>query len=156
MGNKRLIRRALICLAGVVVLCLAPLCFGETVIVRVLGEADGEPLVRQAVTVRLHYGNKTTVVHELTDFSGEATIDLSRIKPEALSVSVKLDTDYYSCTCRVKADTDTVLSKGLARDGHGKSLKLFNDAPKEIIFLARPASIRKRLIYVLAGSQPPR
>src|SRR6266516_7394855 len=118
------------------VLCLAQLCFAETVVVRVLSEADGEPLVGQAVTARLIYADKATVVHEMTDFAGEATIDLSRIKPQSLSVSVKLDLEDYSCPCRATADTDTVLRAGLARDGHGHSLKLVTDAPKEIIFFA--------------------
>ena len=58
MGTKRLIRRALIGLAGVAMLCLSSLCFGEIVIVRVLSEADRLPLAGLDVTARLRYADK--------------------------------------------------------------------------------------------------
>ena len=153
MGTHRIIRPSLKCLAFLLVLCLTPLCFGESVVVRILSEVDGEPLADQAVTARLLYGNKTEVLHLETNSGGEAFIEMPKEKPQSLNVSVKVSLDDYSCTCRILADTDTVLREGVATDGHGRSLKLVTQAPKQIIFLARPASIRKRMIYLFAGSR---
>src|SRR5208282_1693342 len=144
MANQPILARPLNCLALFLVLCLAPLCFGESVIVQVLGK-DGQPIPNQDVTFGFRHEKLSPPVvrTERTDRNGEARIVLPQLKPKTLDVEVNFTLSDMRCSCRAHADTETVLREGLqivSRSRGFRSPAPDHPTPGHIVFVARPAS----------------
>jgi hypothetical protein len=156
VATKQFIQRALKGMAVLAVLCLGTLCFGETVVVRVISGVEGLPLSGQPVTMQLRYGKTATeeahtiLLRYTTDFSGEAEFPLPLAKPQALNVDVKFEAKGLRCSCRVLTETETVLREGLtvANPAHGsKTPAVVKPRPGQIVFIARPSSFLQKVIY---------
>ena len=145
MANQRILLRPLNCLAVSLVLCLTPLCFAESVVVQVLGN-DKQPVPHQEVTLELRYETlgRPTVRNQSTDLKGEARIELPEgFRSKSLAVEVNFTPDDQHCSCRVRADVDTVMREGLTvvTPAHGsKSAEPIQPTPGHIIFVAQPAT----------------
>ncbi len=114
------------------VLCLAPLCFGEMMVVKVLNGSDGAPVVRK------------------TDSSGEARFPMPEVKPETLGVEVHFTARGLHCSCRVQTQTETVVREGLIvspRIRHPKTPSAIQASPGNIVFVARPTSFLEKVLY---------
>lgn len=159
MENPRFLLRATKYLAIFVLLLLAPLCFaecprcfGDSVVVQVLAN-DGQPVPEQTVTFELRYKklDYTMVKNQRTDSNGEARIQLPpAARPESLAVDVNFTPDDLHCSCRVHADTETVMLKGLTVDGRPRNVKLsapVPSAPGRIIFVARPSTHWEKVLF---------
>ena len=158
MATKRFIQRALKGMAVIAVLCLGPLCFAESVVVRVVN-MNGEPLGEQPVTMQLRYGKTATgedriiVLRYITDLSGEADFQLPLAKPQALGVDVQFAAKGLHCSCRVVTQTDTVIREGITvvHRAHGSKTSptspTIQPRPGQIVFIARPASLFQKVMY---------
>lgn len=144
MANPRILLRTLNCLAVVLALCLCPLCFGESVIVRVLNGSDGKPVADQFVTMQLHFAKPGTMMtlNVKTDDKGEARFQLPNLTPESLEVELELSHAGLHCPHHVFSSTESVMHQGLmiAARVHGSKLSApIQTAPGHIVFVAQPS-----------------
>ena len=137
-------------LTPALVLCLAPLCFGEMMVVKVLNGSDGAPVSDQFVTVEFRSGKTATVDVRKTDSSGEARFPMPEVKPETLGVEVHFTARGLHCSCRVQTQTETVVREGLIvspRIRHPKTPSAIQAGPGNIVFVARPTSFLEKVLY---------
>jgi hypothetical protein len=152
MANRQIFLRAVQSLALLLVLCLCPLCFGESVVVQVLHGRDGTPVPDQLVTMQLRFANATSVMalNSRTDSNGEAHFRLPPATPETLEVEVNFAPNALHCSCRVLANTETVMREGLIVAGRTRGYKLSSPiqaTPGHIVFVARPAVLLEKVLF---------
>jgi hypothetical protein len=140
------------CLAILLVLCLGPLCFGESVVVQVLNGRDGTPVPDQFVTMKLRNANATTMValNSRTDANGEARFQLPQTLPTALDVEVALTQPGLHCPSHLLGNTERVMHDGLmvAARMHGSKLSApIQTAPGHIVFVARPSLLLEKVLF---------
>ena len=139
------------------VLCLAPLCFGQVIVVKLLNGADGSPVADKLVKVRLHYPKSVPadyvepLVVQHTGSDGEMRFFIPPdVKPQWLGIRVEFDERGFSCACRVETEPETVLRKGLVVDrriGNIKTSVPIEAQPAQVIFIARPRSFLGRVLF---------
>jgi hypothetical protein len=137
--------------AGSVLIWFGPLCFAQTVTVRVINGKNGSPLPRQNVTISLIYekGEKTPAKYSAqlnleTGNNGDTHFTLPEPPPAHLATSVRMDWSRWRCPCTLLDATQNVIQFGVVKaETSGKE----SGAPKpgEILFVARPLSLFYRL-----------
>lgn len=153
MANRRTLLRPLNCLALLLVLCLGPLCFSESVVVQVLNSRDGTPIPDQFVTMQLRNASAKTVMalNSRTDSNGKAHFLLPQTQPETLNVEVQLSAPALHCTCQTLVNTESVIREGLIvvsrRIRNSKLSAPVQPAPGHIVFLARPSSLLEKVLF---------
>ena len=153
MAKPSVMLRAGKCLALAIVLCLAPACFGELVVIKVLNGANGAGVANQLVTVQLRYakssGKRNDIQISRTDSDGELRFLVRDIRPESLEVNVQVEEKGLRCSCRVKTEPETVLRKGLvvSRGSLRKTAPAVEAQPAEIVFIARPSGFLEKMMY---------
>ena len=143
-------------LALAMVLCLAPLCFGESMVVKVLNGSDGGPVADQLVIVefrsKMSAGEETRkiLVRRVTDPSGEALIPVPLIKLEDLNIQVNFSAKGMHCSCRVQTEIETVIREGLIvphRARLAKTSHPIQAGPGHIVFVARESSLLEKIVF---------
>jgi hypothetical protein len=152
MANQRTFLRPLNCLALFLVLCLGPLCFGESVVVQVLNGMDGTPVRDQFVTMQLRNASAKTVMalNSRTDSNGKAHFLLPQTTPESLNVEVQLSAPALHCTCQTLVKTEAVIREGLVVSRRIRNSRLsapIQPAPGHIVFVARPSSLLEKVLF---------
>jgi hypothetical protein len=157
MATDRILLRALKGLAFLMVLSLAPLSFGQSVVVRILNVRDGQGIANRPVEVRLFYAktaydNSYNVVqHYETDAQGKVTVPMPLFNgPATIDVAIDVAPQTWHCSCHVFAKTDTVLKKGITATSGiraSRSAVAVERKPGSIVFLARPASFLEKAMY---------
>ena len=153
MAKPSVLLRAAKCLALAAVLWLAPSCFGELVVIKVLNGGNGAGVANQLVTVQLRYaksaGKPNDIQIQRTDSDGEMRFLVHDIRPESLDVKIDFDGKGLKCSCRVKAEPETVLREGLVvgRGSLPKNSPPIQAEPAHIVFIARPSSFLEKVMY---------
>jgi hypothetical protein len=150
MAIQPILLRPLHCLAIFLVLCLGPLCFGESVVVQVLNGRDGKPVPDVTLQLRFANATNTMVMNFRTDSNGEARFQLPQATPESLKVEVAFTSSGLHCPCRVLADAETVMRQGLTVARRARGSKLFapiQPAPGHIVFVARPVGRLESILF---------
>lgn len=153
MAKPSVMLRAGKCLALATVLWLAPACFGELVVIKVLNGANGAGVANQLVTVQLRYakssGKRNDIQIARTDSDGELRFLVREIRPESLEVNVQVEEKGLRCSCRVKTEPEAVLREGLvvSRGNLQKTAPAVEAQPAEIVFIARPSSFLVKMMY---------
>jgi hypothetical protein len=151
MANQPTVLHAPTCLAILVMLFLCPLCFAQSVTVRVV-DTTGQPISDQVVTAHFLFANPANdrAFNQRTDANGEALLQLPQPTPEAMDVEVGLVQTNLHCSCRVLAKTERVMREGLTIAGRTrgvKSSKPIPPTPGHIIFVARPPSLLEKVLF---------
>ena len=132
------------------VLLLCPVCFAQSVRVRVINGKDGRPLPKQAISVQFFYEKPAKVsppLHLETDSNGEAQFSIPEPTPAHLFVHVALTNEYWHCACGFMGDTETVVHKGVVEAPPKAPIAPANREPGQIVFVARPFTFVERLLY---------
>jgi hypothetical protein len=132
----------------------APLCFAQTIRIRVVNDKTGDSLQKQPVSIALFYdkSERTPATHDAglnleTDEKGESQFSLPEPAPAHLVAQVHLTSEYWHCGCSVLATTQDLIQKGIVGPRSSKSANPVKAEPKEILFLARPFTFFERLFY---------
>jgi hypothetical protein len=146
-------------LVFVLMACLGPPCYAQTVIVRVINANDGRPLKNQPVSLSLLYekGETTPAKYDpnlnlQTGANGEVGFVLPNPAPAHMAAQVRLTSEHWHCGCMVLAVTQDVTQKGIVDSAASasesrRSPALAKAVPGEILFVARPLSFWERLLY---------
>ena len=152
MAKQRMLLHAGKCLALALVLCIAPLCFGEIVVVKVVHGDSRGPVVNQLTTMELHYENPTPENHDRmlnrrTDADGEVRFELPASKPDSLGFQVDFNERGFKCPGRVLVDSATLMQKGLVVAHHTrKNSSSFEAHPGYDLFVASPSSRLEKIL----------
>jgi hypothetical protein len=153
---QRIILPAVKCLALLLVLSLAPLCFGESVVVEVLNGGNGQPVPGQVVTMSFHYAkvegakDHVVVVSRSTGEDGAALFAMPSGGPEILEIAVNLKAAFLHCSCRAVTSTESVTREGLMLSSRilgSKSSVPTPQKPGHVIFVARPAKLFEKVLF---------
>ena len=144
------------CLVTAILLSFSAACFGQTVTIRVINIANGNPLGNQPVAISLlHEGGSTDKpnLSLLTDANGEAEFELPKPPPPHFAVRVSLNDARWYCDCLALVTTEDVMQKGLltrSPDNEGtRTAPVLKQEPGEILFRARSTPWWVRLLYPL-------
>src|SRR6266403_4890281 len=131
-----------------------PLCFGQTIRIRVVNEKTGHPLPKQPISVTLLYekSEKTPAKYDAalnieTDEKGESQFSLPEPAPAHLAAQVHLTSEHWHCGCGVLMATQELIQKGIVGPRYNETANPLKAEPKEILFLARPFTFFERLFY---------
>ncbi len=134
----------------------APLCFGQTIRIRVVNDKTGHPLQKQPVSISMLYdkSERTSAKHDAnlnleTDEKGESQFSLPEPPPAHFAAQVHLPSEYWHCGCTVLANTQDLIQKGIVAPLSSKSANSVKAEPKEILFFAHPFTFFERLLYPL-------
>jgi hypothetical protein len=148
--EKRLLRYAF----WILVPWVTPLCFGQTIKIRVVNDKTGQPLPKQPISITLLYekGEKTPAKYDAalnieTDEKGESQFNLPEPAPAHLAAQVHLTSEHWFCGCSVLVTTQDLIQKGIAGPRPVKSGNPVKAEPKEIMFFAHPFTLLERLLY---------
>ena len=133
---------------------VAPLCFGQTIRIRVVNDKTGRPLPKQPISITLLYekGEKTPAKYDAalnieTDEKGESQFNLPKPAPAHLAAEVHLTSELWHCGCGVLVTTQDLIRKGIVGARSAESGNPVQAEPKEIMFFARPFTLFERLFY---------
>jgi hypothetical protein len=134
----------------------APLCFGQTIRIRVVDVQTGHP-PKATISISLLYdkSDKTpsqfdAVLNLKTDEKGESQFTLPEPAPAHLAAQVHLATGHWHCACMVLASTQDLIQNGIMDSPSSDSRdsrNLVKAEPKEILFLIRPYTFFERILY---------
>jgi hypothetical protein len=146
-------------LAFVLMACLGPPCYAQTVTVRVINANDHRPLRNQLVRVALLYDKGETTPQKFeaelsfqTDANGEAHFAFPEPPPAHIDVRVRVERGRWHCGCLLLAVTQDIMNRGIVESAASaneleRSPDLVKGVPGEIRFVVRPASFWERLLY---------
>lgn len=141
--------------ALILMLAVCPVCYAQSVRVRVVDGKNGHGLPKQAVSVQFLYekpAKASPPLHLETDSNGEAEFSIPEPSPAHLSVRVALTSEHWHCGCLMMADTEAVVHKGFL-EGMPAKTKVptppANAEPGYIVFVARPFTFAERLLHPL-------
>lgn len=144
------------------ILLLCPVCFAQSVTVRVINGKNGRALRKQAVSVQFFYEKPPGVSPPLnieTDSNGEAQFNLPDPIPPHLNVRVTLTSEHWHCACGLMANTETVVHKGVVEIAPEKtktSTALANPEPGHIdLFVIRGDICTKTMMRGLCAIANP-
>jgi hypothetical protein len=133
---------------------LAPLCFGQTIRIRVVNDKTGHALPKQPISITLLYekSEKTPAKYDATinietDEKGESQFSLPEPAPAHLAAQVHLTSEHWHCGCSVLVTTQDLIQKGIVGPRPNESGNPVKAEPKEVLFLARPFTFFERLFY---------
>jgi hypothetical protein len=146
-------------LTWLLLLWISPSCFGQVVRVRVVNGKNGQPLVKQHISISLQYragepqptkyGPRLSIE---TDANGVAHVSLPEPAPAHLSVSAHLTSEYWHCVCTTPPSVASkeLWQEGILVGGESGSPKAWaKAAPGELLFVARPFTFFERIFYPL-------
>jgi len=138
-------------------LWLCPLCFGQSVKIRVVNANDGHPLPKQNVSVVLVYdaGEKHPANYDAkldleTDGNGEVQFLLPQPAPVHFVAQVRLTSEHWHCKCLALVATQDLVQKGIVQTAGTelpKSATGSKAEPGVMLFAARPFTFLERMIY---------
>jgi hypothetical protein len=123
--------------------------------VRVLDSKDGHGLAKAAVSVQFlskTLGKASPSLQLQTDSNGETQFTIPEPRPDRLSVEITLNSGNWHCSCRLMADMEAILNKGILRSdapGNNASNTPLQAEPDYIIFVARPYDFFERFLAPL-------
>jgi hypothetical protein len=133
---------------------VTPLCFGQTIGIRVVNDKTGRPLPKQRISISLLYekGEKTPAKYDAvlnieTDEKGESQFNLPEPAPAHLAAAVHLTSEHWRCGCGVLVTTQDLIQKGILGPRSPASGNPVKAEPKEIMLFARPLTLFERLLY---------
>ena len=138
----------------VLMLWVCPVCFAQSVKVRVLDGKAGRGLPKLSISVQFLYekpASASTPLRLETDANGEAQFSIPEPAPAHLFVVVALTSEHWRCGCGFMGDTQTVVDKGFLSTfpTAAKPNTPVNSEPGYIVFVARPFTFVERLLYPL-------
>ncbi len=146
-------------LAWLFLLWISPACFGQVITIRVINGKNGQPLVKQPISIALEYRQSEPKPAKYdahlsleTDANGSVQVSLPNPAPVHLSVGAHLTSEYWHCIC---STPPSVITKEILQEGIvvGGGLGSFEDsrkvAPGELLFVARPFTFFERIFYPL-------
>jgi hypothetical protein len=107
--------------------CIGPACFGQTVKIHVVDSASEKPLMKQTVSISGITGKEDTqkqAEHKLltkpttpdlrlvTDINGDAQFELPKPAPANFYVRAELYERHWDCVCLVRVSTEELMQKG--------------------------------------------
>jgi hypothetical protein len=146
----------------VVAVSFGPICFGQTIKVRVVNGKTGHPLQKQPLSISLLYEKSEKepakyekVLNLETDSMGESQFDLPNPAPSHLGAVVHLTSEHWHCGCVVLVTTQDLVKKGVVsamqNANADASRPQVQAEPREILFVARPLTLFERLISPLVN-----
>lgn len=109
-------------------------CFASDITVRVVNQANNQPLKNLSVTVAFHSDKQEDhdkqdspasdkkLLTLTTDIQGEAHIPIPDPAPKQMSVSVDLSQNKWDCICYVSFSTEAIIQKGILEFVHERAL----------------------------------
>jgi hypothetical protein len=132
-------------------LLFSPVCFAQSVRIRVVNGKNGKALPKQPISVQFIYQRPPTVstpLHLETDPDGEAYFSIPQPSPAHLNVQVAPKSEYWHCACGMMAETQTVVLKGIVQIVRQKrDHPSLRPEPRYITFVLRPYSFGEVLLY---------
>jgi hypothetical protein len=129
----------------------------QLITIRVLNENNGEPLEKKKVSISMFYekgvmvpaGHPRNLVLE-TNVSGEVKFSLPEPVPAKLIAVVDLSKDHWQGSYMLFVNTQEVMQRGRIHSlsKSNKSVSYAKAGPGEILFLARPEKLSKRLFGI--------
>ena len=150
------------------VICFASPCFGQTLKIRVLNDANNSAVENQRISISGITGNVGSPDEErekllgkhlkpdlrlVTDAKGEARFDLPNPAPAYFYVRLELSASHWDCTCLVRVSTEEVTTTGLkvrsAYDQRRPGKRPIKPDQDEILFSLRPLPLWVRVLWPL-------
>lgn len=143
-------------------------CFGQTVCIRIVNEADKRPLENQQVLILgiTSFAAGKNVQREMTvkpikydlrlssDANGEAQFELPKPAPEYFYVRAVLSGPVWDCPCAVRVSTRELVQKGLTiRNAPAEAAHTrppIQPKPRQVLFSVRPTPLWERILYPIA------
>jgi hypothetical protein len=138
-----------------------PSCFAQEVTIHVINANDGHPLQNQEVKVNFLYdkGDKLPAKYDATlrdetDADGKAQFAFPEPAPAHTSVRILIDWGRWRCGCRVLANTQDILEKGIVESipDRRKLASSIKAKSGEIVVVARPLSLFWRVLFLFEKS----
>jgi hypothetical protein len=140
------------------ILCLCPICFAQTITIRVINIRNGDPLQKQQVSISIGYdkgeeapAKYDKIVNLETDIEGKAEYNLPEPPPRYVHFRVRLSSEYWHYAPVSTERTQELIQQGVVvstpQTKPRKSDFPIKVKPGEIIFLARPFTFFERLFY---------
>jgi|SRR5208282_1963102 len=146
--------------------CVNAVCFGQTVIIRIVNVTNESPVRNRPVYIWGISGRIASDVDErhklitqpispelrlVTDANGEAQFELPKPAPAYFYVRAVLSIPHWDCTCRARVSTEEVMHKGfMVRSPYAErtpATKTIQPEPGEVLFGLRPTPWWWRVLY---------
>jgi hypothetical protein len=134
-------------------ICVTSTCFGQTVTIRIVNEANESAVKNQKLLISGISGNVSSPEKEqqrllakppvpdlrlMTDDKGEAKFELPKPAPDHFYVRAELSGPRWDCTCLARVSTEDVIRKGLKfKSAYNEGSSTAQPKRGEILFALR-------------------
>ena len=163
-GDARIMRAINFRITMLFLSCVNAVCFGQTVIIRIVNVTNESPVRNQSVYIWGISGKIESDVDErhklitqpispelrlATDANGEAQFELPKPAPTYFYVRAVVSIPHWDCICLVRVSTDEVMHKGFIISDARRTpdTKSIRPKPGEVLFGLRPTPWWWRILY---------
>jgi hypothetical protein len=141
--------RYLWCVRSLLFMMFGPVCFSQTLTIRVVKASDNRPLVKEKVSI-FSTGQSKLTAKLTTDMNGEVQVEVPSPAPAFILVQVMLDEGhcYYPCSAWI-APQEAIRSGYVNTSTTEAKKNEMNPKPREILFRIRSKPWWVRLLSPL-------